>query len=61
MVTGKIGFRPPSGVSPAYAAPGEKLHASRTVTGPDGVKHTHHDRAYQGLPVLGGDVITHGD
>ncbi|MFC4011322.1 M4 family metallopeptidase [Nonomuraea purpurea] len=46
---------------PAYAAPGEELHALRTVTGPDGVKHTHYERTYQGLPVLGGDVITHGD
>lgn len=46
---------------PAYAAPGEELHALRTVTGPGGTRHTHYERTYQGLPVLGGDIITHGD
>jgi Zn-dependent metalloprotease len=45
----------------AYAAPGEELHALRTVTGPGGVTHVHYDRVYHGLPVLGGDVIVHGD
>ncbi|SEG97672.1 Zn-dependent metalloprotease [Nonomuraea solani] len=56
MLAGLVAVPPP-----AYAAPGEKLHASRTVIGPNGVKHTRYDRTYQGLPVLGGDVITHGD
>ena len=25
----------------------------------DGVEHVHYDRTYQGLPVIGGDLIVH--
>ncbi|MFI9205499.1 M4 family metallopeptidase [Streptomyces sp. NPDC053048] len=37
----------------------EKLVARGVVTDPDGTVHTRYERTYDGLPVLGGDLIVH--
>ncbi|WP_372409746.1 M4 family metallopeptidase [Streptomyces luteireticuli] len=37
----------------------EKLIPRGTVTDPDGSVHTRYERTYEGLPVLGGDLVVH--
>lgn len=43
----------------AAAAKGDLFLAKTVKTGSDGVEHVRFDRQYQGLRVIGGDVITH--
>lgn len=39
--------------------PGQEFHSRRAVVDADGTSHVHFDRTFEGLPVLGGDVIVH--
>ncbi|MDJ0384033.1 M4 family metallopeptidase [Streptomyces sp. G-G2] len=45
--------------APLSTAAGERLTVRSSVTDPDGTTHTHYDRAFAGIPVLGGDLIVH--
>jgi Zn-dependent metalloprotease len=48
--------------APLFAAAASDTFTSRDVAlDPDGAGHVHLDRAYRGLPVIGGDVIAHLD
>ncbi|MEV6523920.1 M4 family metallopeptidase [Longispora sp. NPDC051575] len=57
----------PSGLDQALTAhraafaggPGDAYRATRTVVDPDGTSHVRYQRTYQGLPVIGGDFVTH--
>ncbi|HVI24777.1 MAG TPA: M4 family metallopeptidase [Xanthomonadaceae bacterium] len=43
----------------AKRASADRFVVRDTVTGPTGIDHVRFDRTYNGLPVLGGDVIVH--
>ena len=47
----------PSGSAPTTPSP----HGARRCSTSDGRAHVRYDRSYQGLPVLGGDVVVHLD
>ncbi|MFZ3597036.1 M4 family metallopeptidase [Streptomyces sp. BH104] len=48
-----------TGASADPAASGEKLVVKDVVKDKDGTTHTRYERTYDGLPVLGGDLIVH--
>lgn len=39
----------------------EKLHVKDVIKNNDGATHTRYERTYDGLPVLGGDLVVHKD
>ncbi|MGW7517603.1 M4 family metallopeptidase [Streptomyces sp. NPDC054796] len=39
--------------------PKEKLHVKDVIKNKDGATHTRYERTYDGLPVLGGDLVVH--
>nr|WP_275563990.1 M4 family metallopeptidase [Kitasatospora sp. SID7827] len=41
--------------------PGQELVLRDVVLDPDGAQHVRFDRTYQGLPVVGGDLVVHQD
>jgi len=51
-----------TGLSPAQAVESETgFRAVGTITDPDGTTHTRMVRTYDGLPVIGGDLVVHED
>jgi Zn-dependent metalloprotease len=47
--------------SPAKAQSGEKLILKNVITDPDGSTHSRYTRTFDGLRVIGGDLVSHRD